>query len=70
MKNNKETTSWVIKNKTNGMFFNRDNRYSYTKKIKNARLFPSRQIARNCIVENECVRKVLTHNNIAVDIIR
>lgn len=62
MKNKKSTSKnwkWIVQNKSTGLFFNKNKRYSYTKELKNAEAFNSRSVARNAKFEDETVKKVL-----------
>jgi hypothetical protein len=49
---------WVIQNKNTRAFLNKDARYEYTKKIKNALLLSTRNKARNTKTEYEIIQKV------------
>jgi hypothetical protein len=54
---------WIIKNKVTGEFLNRNEKYTYTKKLKNALLIPTRNMARKAKEETEIVCKVQMENN-------
>ncbi len=61
MKNtkNKKSHFWVIKNKNNGQFMNKDGRYGYTKNIRNAMRILSRKDARNIKGSDESIYKMI-----------
>ncbi len=59
----KKNQYWIIKNKLNGQFLNKDSRYEYTKNLRNALLTPTRQKARCIKTESEIVQKVLVEAN-------
>lgn len=58
MVKNKKEILWTIKNNLTGKFLNKDSRYDYTSKISNAKIIPSRKVARTMKVENESVYKI------------
>ncbi len=58
VKQKQQQHGWVIRNKETGDFVNRNPSYNWTKKIKNSRIFQSREHARICKNLDETVYKV------------
>jgi hypothetical protein len=54
---------WVIQNKKTGEFLNKDSRYQYTKKLRNAYLAPTRLMARDMKNNSEVIQKVMVEAN-------
>jgi len=54
---------WIIQNKQTGEFLNKDSRYQYTKKVRNAFLSPTRNEARKIKNNSEMIQKVLVEAN-------
>lgn len=54
---------WIIRNKENGQFINKNPKYTYTKKMQNALIIPTRELARICKTEDETVYKVAVNEN-------
>lgn len=68
--NNKtKNWKWIVQNKNTGLFCNKDIRYSYTKSLKNSKLFPSRSAARSMKFEDETVKKVLFQGKNVIHIV-
>jgi hypothetical protein len=63
MVKNKKNQFWIIQNKLTGEFLNKDSRYQYTKKIRNAYLVPTRSSARSIKNNSEIIQKVLVEAN-------
>jgi len=68
--NNKSTLGWVVRDIATDMYVNRDSNYGFTRKLKNARVFGSRSVARTFRDKGtETVDKVTLAKNTPVTVI-